>query len=115
MKKINWKQIGWRIIQSFILLFMNGASVAYFVMDCVYGDVTSKGYEISYFQILPVKWRLLIYLLMIVGVIVSFYFVKLLWKNKQAKKYREIKEEENNNQKSLNDKLTKIIDKITKE
>lgn len=130
------KNVLWGILLSFIIFIINGASVAWLVLHFIPLQIPNFG-EISYWDILSSKalyqliidkigylswlpeyhWynTLLVYVFMILGFVFTFFIIKALYNHKQRKKDRELQQEANNNQKSMNDKLTKIIDKISKE
>lgn len=106
MKKINWKKIFLRIGQSVIICFFNAASFVWLIMnfvgdqDIVYG---SKVVNVSFFDTLDFKWKALIYLLMVLGIVVSYVFLKFLYKNHRQTKQNEIEDKRI-------DKFTKILE-----
>lgn len=114
IKEWNWNQIGWRILQAIIIFIANGGSFAWLIMN-FYGDVpveitmlgVKQTINVAFWDTLDFKWKALVYGCMVIGVILSILWIKLLWKNKQAKKDRELEKEKN-------DKLEKLADKIIK-
>lgn len=102
MKKIDWKQFGWRFLQALIILTLNTPLILFIVFKIV--DVeTIKFGSVSLWNALTIKvfeysgyhWYndFLIYLFMILGIILTILFVKFLYKNNKDKK-KEKKEDE---------------------
>lgn len=101
IKDWNWKQIGWRVLQALIILILNGATIFFMIANMI----EVGGGEASWWEALTVKYvakqldlisiyhwynDLLVFLFMILGFVATFFFIKLLWKNKQANKDREL-------------------------
>lgn len=102
MKKVDWKQVGWRFLQFLIVLLLNTPLILFIVFKIV--DVeTAKFGSVSLWNALTIKvfeysgyhWYndFLIYLFMILGIILTIMFVKFLYKNNKDKK-KEKKEDE---------------------
>lgn len=94
MKKIDWKQVGWRFLQFLILLVLN-SGLMFFIISKIVDVDTPKFGEVSLWNALTIKvfeysgyaWYndFLIYLSIIVGVILSIMFIKFLYKNRREK------------------------------
>lgn len=113
-KKINWKNIGWRTLQSLIILFANGGTISFFVMKCIdIGDEVKFGdkvIQLDFIDALPFKFKIMVYISIVVGIAVSYLFIKFLWKERKEKNIR--KEEMSNEEKResvLDKKLEKIM------
>lgn len=115
IKEWNWKQIGWRILQGIIIFIINGASISFGIMKCVnVGEpvkIGEKYIQLDYLDALEFKYRIIIYLLMILGGIATFFFIKFLYKNKQANKDRDLA----NKQYELEQKKLEAQEKAHKE
>ena len=139
---INWKQIGWRTLQGFILFIINGATFAFIVMNMINLDIVIEGksFELSYWEALSNKtlynlvellgdknivlnnlpdyhWynTMLVYLFMILGILCSYAFIKILYKNhkenKQNQRQEQLELRKIEAQEKQNDKISQILDK----
>lgn len=121
-KKIDWKKVGWRTLQVLLIIVINGATIAWFVMNCIsVGEL--NGSDISYwdcmiskplFQMIQdtiaqgdtskfIQWvtppeyhfynKFLVYIFMLAGYVLTFLFIKLLYNNHREDK-KEAKEDE---------------------
>lgn len=90
IKEWNWKQIGWRVLQALVLFVINGAAFACLVMNMIdLGEAQNIGgrtISIDYWLALPLKFKILVWVLIIGGAIASFFFIKFLYKNRNEKK-----------------------------
>lgn len=129
IKNWNWKQIGWRVLQALIILILNTASFVYIIGSNVpYETINKNGIEfrlswIDYLKLSDrVEWYhiFLIWLFIIIGIVLTIFFIKLLWKNKQANKDRELEnkkyeletkklEAQEKAHKELSDRIEKIM------
>lgn len=143
IKEWNWKQIGWRVLQGIIMFILNGASFAWLILHFIPLEIPNFG-EITYWDILSSKalyqiildkfdnisWlpeyhfynTMLVYLFMLLGAIATIFFIKLLWKNKQNKKDRELAEKEYELKKKdieekekQNKAINKMIERLSKD
>lgn len=106
IKEWNWKQIGWRVLQSLIIFIMNSANFAFIVMKMInIGEPVEtlghKTIQLDFVDCLDFKYKIILYILMILGIVGSFLFIKFLYKNKKEK--QKIEKE---------DKFNKNIEKI---
>lgn len=85
---MNWKKIGWRIFQFFLILILNTSSITWLITNVV-GNQTvtisiggvNKEVDVSFWDTLSLKWRVLVLVFAVIGVVLSILFIKLLWKN----------------------------------
>lgn len=102
--KINWNKVMWRSAQSFLVFIMNGAIFAWFVMN-FYGngevDTPLGIIEYSYWDTLSLKFKIIVYLVGVVGVLASIVLVKFLYQeHRQDKRVeKQTKELKNGKQK----------------
>ena len=112
INELNWNKIGWRALQALLFIIINGATIAYFTMKCIdIGDaveVLGKKVQLDYFYALPLKFKILVYIFMLIGAIATYCFAKLLYKShredKQLEKQSELEEK----------KMEKLADKLMK-
>ena len=128
-KKINWKQVGWRVLQAIVILILNSASIVYIIGSVVPYETITKNdveFKLSWIDYLKLSDRVewyqffLIWLFIIIGVVLTIFFIKLLWKNKQLNKDRELEnkkyeleqkklEQQEKAHKELSDRIEKIM------
>lgn len=131
IKEWNWKQIGWRVLQAIIIVVLNSATFVYIIGSNVpYETINKNGVEfklswIDYLKLSnQVEWYhiFLIWLFIIIGIIATIFFIKLLWKNKQANKDRDLAEKEYELKKKdieekekQNKAINKMIERLSKD
>ncbi len=114
MKKINWNKVGWRTLQALTINIFNGATWFWIVANFVGNQEVDLGkykIDVSYFDLLSWWQHGLVYLFMVIGVLLTFGFVKLLYRNhredKQLEKQAQVQE---NQSKVLLENIQKIVE-----
>ncbi len=140
-KKIDWKKVGWRTLQVLLIIIINGATVAWFVMNCIdLGQL--NGTSVSYWDAISSKplfelmkqtsdnawikqwanahpyhfwYKFLVYIFMLVGYILTFLFIKLLYNNHRENKNQEREDIRSENFINAMKSMTKSEKQVDKE
>lgn len=136
-KQIDWKQVAWRVLQFFIIIFINSATIVWLVLHMIQIDVAINGVvvgQLNYWDAMSndniynlianlgtleglvgkiTSWlpdyhwynSMVVYLFMILGIVLTVFFVKFLYKNNKDKKKEAIENEKN-------EKWNKTFEKI---
>lgn len=113
---MNWKKAGYIFLLAFIVFVLNGASIAWLVMN-FYGDTNvildiagaHRELNVAFWDTLSYKYKAITYALMVFGGFGSFGFIKLFYKNNRQTKQRK---EDQQLAKAQTDAFTKTIEKI---
>lgn len=124
------KKILWRIIQGLIITVMNGAVIAFLVMNLInyeQGDISFSYWDaISSKTVFKIAqqtnngwtytddqyhfwWKTVTYLFMALGPLLSFSFIKFLYQNQRQLKLSRVKSSDNLEQKIIDDKEMKEL------
>ncbi len=126
--KINWNKVGWRTLQFLVLLIINAATIAFIVLHMIdFGDSGLSYWLVmsnnisknpAFSEVLDkfhyvYHWynKFLVYLFMLIGWLMSYGFIKLLYKNHREDKQNKLQNENQEKQnKALLDSVQKIME-----
>ncbi len=110
IKEWDWKKIGWRALQSLLCVLLNTSSIMLFTQMWLERPQTIDGIQMIRVNCLNNDWydKPLMILFAIVGLILTYGFVKLLYRNHREDKNLK-------KQSDMQDKqIEKLADKIMK-
>ena len=122
--------IWWRLSQALFIFLLNGGWISFFVMNFInyeQGDISFSYWDAlankAVFEIAKVTncgwsfvdnqyhfyWKVIVYLVMIIGPIITFFFIKFLYKNQRQWKLTRLAKKDSLEQKIIEDKEIKEL------